>query len=258
MNTPAKTHRIKQTASLFAWGLSAPLVGLKTVATTPSLWLLSLVPSAMIVVVASAFGLGAGRLYDWLIARASQVTHAGALGSAELWLAKLLAVIALFVVVLVLTAVLVPPLSAPAMDALAGRVDRFEVPKTSGLVTTWRSIRVALGGMAIFALPQLLLAALALLFAPLSWLFGALGVIVAALSLAFDALDWPLARRGLGLRQRLAWMGTHKRVVLGLGTGVSLLALIPGLPIVLLPAIVVGAVSLIQRVDESTAPPAGV
>lgn len=60
----------------------------------------------------------------------------------------------------------------------------------------------------MFGIPQLMLAAaLGALIAPLSWLFGAIAWFVSALALAYDALDWPLARRGLGARARIAWMG---------------------------------------------------
>ena len=106
----------------------------------------------------------------------------------------------------------------------------------------------------MFILPQGALVVLSLVISPLSWLFGALAWGVSALALAYDALDWPLARRGLGARARIAWMGRHKALVAGLGLGVWGLSIVPGLGIVLLAGVVAGGVSLVNRVEAIEGP----
>jgi hypothetical protein len=77
---------------------------------------------------------------------------------------------------------------------------------------------------------------------------------LSALALAYDALDWPLARRGLGVRARLHWMGEHKRYVAGLGLGVWVLSIVPGLAMVLLAGIVAGGVALVNRIEAVEGP----
>lgn len=228
----------------------APFVGIGTIASRPRVWHLACTPTLLLLGFWAAGAAAASRAYAALIAYMAGRVGGGWLGTAELWLAKALVVLLLGAAVLVLSALLVPPLAGPFMDSLAGKVDRRPQRDEPFWVGALRGARAALAGMAMLALPQLVLLALSVFVSALSFVWVPLGVFLSALGLAYDALDWPLARRGLGVRARLAWMGDHKAIVLGLGLGAWVFSLVPGLPIVLLPAIVAGGVRLVNRVED--------
>lgn len=231
-------------------GMGAPFRGIGTIAANIRLWPLAMTPTVSLVALMTATGSLATKLYDWLIARAGGLGTHGTAGTVGLWLTKVLVALALAVVVFVVSVVFVPALSAPFMDRIAAKLDARQFNEPPFIEGVWRSVRVALAGLVVFGLPQLTLAALGALISPLSWLFGGLAWAVSALALAYDALDWPLARRGLGVRARMQWMGEHKRIVAGLGLGVWVISLVPLLSLVLLAAIVAGGVALVNQVER--------
>jgi uncharacterized protein involved in cysteine biosynthesis len=240
-----------RSASKDFWrGAGAPFRGIGTIAARIELWPLALTPTLLLVSLLVAGTSLASQLYAWLVQRAGVLSEHGAVGSIGLWITKALIVLALAVVVIVVSVVFVPALSAPFMDRIAAKVDARSLADPPVIEGALRSIRVALAGILIFGVPQLVLAGLGLLISPLSWLFGGLAWILSALALAYDALDWPLARRGLGVRARLLWMGEHKRIVAGLGLGVWTLSLVPGLTIILLAGIVAGGVALVNDIER--------
>ncbi len=249
MNAPVTTSANSSSSTDFWSGVAAPFRGIGKIASNIGLWPLAITPSLLLVALIASGGSAASLLYDWLVQRAGGLATHGTAGSIAVAIAKALIIVALAVVVFVVSVVFVPALSAPFMDRIAAKLDARPLAEPPLLVGAWRSIRVALAGIFVFGIPQLFLAALSVIFSPLSWLFGAVAWILSALALAYDALDWPLARRGLGARARLNWMGAHKRVVAGLGVGVWLISLIPGLSVVLLAGIVAGGVALVNHIE---------
>lgn len=248
-------ERLDLTGARGFWrAASAPFRGIGTIASRMELWPFAITPTVLLVSLAMAGGSAGMRLYDWLVQRAGGLAQHGTAGAVGLWITKALIVVALAVAVLAVSTVFVPALAAPFMDRIATRVDERALPEPPLLVGALRSVRVAAAGILVFGVPQLFLALLGVAISPLSWLFGGLAWCVGALGLAYDALDWPLARRGLGVRMRLSWMGEHKRFVLGLGLGVWALSVVPGLAVVLLAGIVAGGVSLVNRVEECEGP----
>lgn len=238
----------------FLKGVGAPFRGIGEIASRPGLWPFAIMPTVLLGALLASGGSLATLLYNYLVARAGGLAAHGTAGSIGLWFTKALIILALAVVVLVVSFVFVPALSAPFMDRIAAKLDARKLAEPPLLVGAWRSIRVALAGIFVFGVPQLFLAAMSVIFSPLSWLFGAVAWVLSAVALAYDALDWPLARRGLGVRARLAWMGEHKRIVAGLGLGVWLLSIVPGLSIVLLAGIVAGGVALVNHIEGSEGP----
>jgi CysZ protein len=225
-----------------------------TIASQLRLWPLALTPTIALVALLAATGSLANKLYEWVIARAGGLATHGAAGAIGLGITKVLVVLALVVVAFVVSVVFVPAVSAPFMDRIAAKLDQRQFTEPPLLEGVLRSVRVALAGLVVFGVPQLLLAALGVAISPLSWLFGGLAWVISAVALAYDALDWPLARRGLGVRARLAWMGEHKRIVAGLGLGVWILSLIPLLSLLLLAAIVAGGVALVNMIEATEGP----
>lgn len=231
----------------------APFVGIGTIASRPSLWPLAITPTVLLVLLWGAGGAFVKRVFPLLVARLAPHFGHGWLGTAGLWLVEALVVFVLVAAVVILAALVVPPLAGPFMDALAGRVDAKKQPDEPFYVGALRGARSALAGMVLLLIPQVILLFLSVVASALSFIWVPLGVFFSALGLGYDALDWPLARRGMGVRARIAWMGEHKTLVLGLGLGASVFALVPGLAIVLLPAIVVGAVRMVNRIEDDEA-----
>jgi uncharacterized protein involved in cysteine biosynthesis len=253
------THPANEPADLsgskgFWRAMSAPYRGIWTIASRIDLWPLAIMPTVLFVATLAAMGSTAARVYHAIMAPFAALSTQGAVGAAGLWLTKALVVVGLAVVVLAISTVIVPAVSAPFMDKIAMRVDERRLEEPPLLVGAWRAIRVTLAGTVMFGLPQIVMALLGLAISPLSWLFGGLAWLLSALALAYDALDWPLARRGLGVRARLHWMGEHKRYVAGLGLGVWVLSIVPGLAMVLLAGIVAGGVALVNRIEAVEGP----
>lgn len=243
---PALSRRIG-----FLPAFAAPFRALGTLARTPRLWPLAAVPSLLFVaLVAALAGLGYEffpRLLAWLLA------HLGgdSLGEAGAVTARILLFVLLSFVAVLVPLVLVPPLAAPFMDALASRVDlcpECDEPRARQIA---RSLRVALTGLLLVTVPQLVLFVLSLAIPVLAPLWIPLGAALGAFGLAYDVLDWPLSRRGMDARARLAFMRANPGLTRGLGLAVWVLFWVPGLSIVLLPAAVVGAVSLVNEAEGS-------
>jgi CysZ protein len=229
----------------------APFGAIKTIATRPSLWPLAATPTLIFLTLLLFGGAGAGRVYDWASAHVAAWLGSSMAGAAGLVLAKILIVLVLIIAVIILASLIVPPLASPFMDKLAGRIDQREAIEEALVPSVLRSLRVALTGLVLVAIPQAVvwILSLALPIATPLWLF--LGTSIAALGLSYDAFDWPLARRGLGVRDRLAWMRSHGALTLGLGAAVWLMFLVPGMSIVMLPATVLGGVKLVNDLERA-------
>jgi uncharacterized protein involved in cysteine biosynthesis len=232
-----------------ARGFGAPFRGFGVLLRRPSLWPLASVP----VVLFAGLGVGgahlAGLAWSRVEVAVSRAWGHGVLASVGAAVAQLLVAVAILCAVVIVAAIVVPPLAAPFMDSLAARVDRRKGLDESLLHQVVRAIRVALAGLVFVGLPQLAIWVLAIAAPVLAPVWGGLGVAIASFGLAFDALDWPLARRGLGVRARLRWMREHPAATTGLGLAVWMLSLVPGLSIAALPAIVVGAVGVVNDAE---------
>lgn len=257
------TARASQLANTAVHGARAvgaamlsPFIGVGTIASRPSLWPFAITPTLLLLGLWAGGGALARAAYHSLVAKiAPHFGHAW-WSSAGLWVVEALVVIALVAAVIIVASLIVPPLAGPFMDALAGKVDERPQREEPFYVGALRGARAAIAGMLLLLIPQTILFVLNLVASALSFIWIPLGVMFASLGLAYDALDWPLARRGLGVRQRLDWMANHKALVLGLGLGASVFAIVPGLLIVMLPALVVGAVRMVNRAENAEAMPA--
>ena len=73
---------------------------------------------------------------------------------------------------------------------------------------------------------------------------------VTALLVAWDFLDYPLGQRGLGVRQRLSWIGAHVVAVSVFGMASAAVLLIPGVGLLMLPFGVAGATRLVHAAER--------
>jgi CysZ protein len=235
----------------FAIGLFAPFHGFGTLLRRPGLWPLAAVPVALFAGLAAGGSVAARAVFRKTAAAIGGALGHGLVARIGATLVDIIVALVLIALTVIVAALIVPALASPFMDVLAGKVDRRRGAAEPFARQLFRSIRVALAGLLFTGLPQLALWMLALAMPALAPVWVGAGVLVASFGLALDALDWPLSRRGLGVRARLAWMRRHPGIAVGMGFGVWLLSLVPGLSIVALPAIVVGAVHAVNRTEPA-------
>jgi CysZ protein len=80
---------------------------------------------------------------------------------------------------------------------------------------------------------------------------AAIALPVSALIQGSDLMDFPLALRHYGVKQKLQWSRLHLAPALGLGTAASLCIIIPGLNLFAIPAGAAGATILMLAADNA-------
>jgi uncharacterized protein involved in cysteine biosynthesis len=138
--------------------------------------------------------------------------------------------------------------SAPALERIVTITERdLRVPpraKLGFLAEFWCGFRSLLMCSAV-TLPLLLaLTLLEMLLPPAAAVATPLKLLLAALGLAWGLFDYPLTLRGIGARERFAFMRRHFSVVLGFGAAFSLLFTLPCCALVMLPVGVAAATRL--------------
>jgi CysZ protein len=76
--------------------------------------------------------------------------------------------------------------------------------------------------------------------------------VVSALLIAWDLLDYPLSRRGLGVGARIAWLRRNLGATLGFGLAAAFLLVVPCAGLLVLPFGVAGAARLALEVERAT------
>lgn len=234
----------------FFGGAVLPFAGFAFLARRPALWGYALVPATLACVV--FFASGAASLY-WLHGSLWPRLEAAEGWTTLTWgLAYALSMLVGLLLSFVVALGLAQPLAGPALETIVRRVHEAEganVPTVESSFATeaLRSLRVNLFGLLV-GLPFLLGLSLVTVFVPpLAPLTFVLKFLVSAAIAAWDLLDYPLSPEGYGIRQRLAWMRTRKREVLGFGCTSALMLLLPLVGLLVLPAGVVGATLLAIR-----------
>jgi uncharacterized protein involved in cysteine biosynthesis len=229
---------------------------------TPQSWPRAATPVVLLVVLsASALWLAMGYLEPLLrgvLHVPAEVATLGDAGSLLLaWIATALAALAGLVVALIV----VPPLSAPALEGLVTlREVSLRVaprPKQSIWFEISCGLRAQALGLALFGpllfvgwLTNLLVPATAVVVTPITWLCT-MGIV------AWNLFDYPLTLRGVGARRRLAFLKRHSGTCLGFGAGFALLFWVPCLGILMLPVGVVAATEVVWSLvaEDPEAPP---
>ncbi|MGO8994014.1 MAG: EI24 domain-containing protein [Polyangiaceae bacterium] len=226
-------------------GASAFLSGIAVVVRSPRALGWALVPAAIAVgvgIVLSAIGV-------WGVVRLSGalVSDGGVLGTLARGLLDLLfGGVAVFASVVVALGV-AQPLARVALERIATPLDAPVDPRarplrpTSGL---FDSLRIALTALGI-TLPAVGVLELVTLFAPeAAFLTEPIAFVISALGLAWELLDHPFSRRGLGVGERLRWMKESAFAVIGFAIAAQVFLLIPGIDLFLLPVGIAGATRL--------------
>jgi uncharacterized protein involved in cysteine biosynthesis len=144
------------------------------------------------------------------------------------------------------------PLTRRALERITSPLDagvpREQLGRPSGLLA---SLLVALSALGV-TLPTVGALELVTLFAPEgAFVTEPIAFAVSALGLAWELLDHPLSRRGLGFGARLRWIKGSFWAVLGFATAAQLFLLIPGLDLFLLPIGIAGATRLVTSRPEA-------
>ena len=80
-----------------------------------------------------------------------------------------------------------------------------------------------------------------------------LKVLVCSWMVAWNLLDYPLGLRGMGLSARLKWVGQHFGAFTLFGFLWAMVAVVPGIILLLLPMGVAGATRMVLRDDPKPA-----
>lgn len=234
-------------------GLVAFFSGFGFLLVTPNVWLLAMVPVTIAIVLSGGLGYGAYRVVPGWIAGAIGPTTS-TLGGVAAVAAEVTATLLAIMAALLIGFALAQPLSSPALERIVRRREESlgapAWPPTSFVDDVLRSIQSVLVS-AVFGLPLLGLLFLADLLIP-----GAvvvtfpLKVLVTAMLIAWDLCDYPLSLRGIPVLQRVSLIGRYLWPMLGFGVGLALLAILPCMLLLVLPAGVAGATRLVCEIER--------
>jgi len=153
-------------------------------------------------------------------------------------------------------ALLTPLLSAPALERIVGLVeaDLGAPPRRAlGVVGEFAcGLRAAALGMALFVPPVLALTLLEFALPPVSIVTTPLKLGLGALGVSWNLLDYPLTLRGIGARERIAFVKAHAASSLGFGAAFALSFWLPCCGILLLPVGVAAATELFHALTSGS------
>ena len=237
----------------FRRGFAAPFSAIGGLLREPRAWPFALVPAVAFVLLEVGFVLGSWRFLkpsvNQLLAGGGALQNVGA--ALVSWLAVLLVAALGWLV----SALLAPIVSAPALERIVGIVEQelraparaklgFFAELWCGLRAMFLSLAVTVPLLALLTVLELFVPPLAVVTTPLKLLLGALGV-------AWGLFDYPLTLRGVGARERLAFIGRHFAAVLGFGVAFSLVFWLPCFGILMLPVGVAAATRLYWEIERA-------
>lgn len=228
-------------------GLAAFFGGIGFVMKTPGTWGYALVPVAMMLALLCGFGGTAVALAPKASDRIMGLeggfatwTHGAVtigLGLVFLLLAGLLAV------------ALAQPLSGWALEAIARKQEMKLTggcpPEPDFLRSLWIGVRCSLFIVVVGGLTTTVLFAISFLFPPAVVVTVPLKFLQVAWILAWDLTDYPQGLHGAGIRKRLGWALGNFGAFTAFGVVWSLVLLIPGVFLLVLPFGVAGATRLV-------------
>lgn len=238
----------------FVDGFRAPFEGLRFVLSQPSTWGWALVPLALVVVVVAACVVGGLALVGHVERTWAWLAHAE-----TMWKTIVGALFRIFVVLssLFLGLYLAVPLSGFALERIVRSHERKLGAARYLHARVWRStlrsFGASIGSIVFAAVVFVVLLLVDAIDPPAAIVTEPLRVLFAALALAWDLLDYPLAMRPMPLGSRIGWFFRHFSAMLGFGAGLTILFLLPGANVLLLPAGVAGAAKLVVESERRSA-----
>lgn len=217
---------------------------------TPTTWPMMVVPIVLFTVLTVAATLAS---VTWFVPWVVSLLPSGEawyLTAAE-WATRFVLFFASFVAGIWTAVVLTPPLSGPALERLVAIQERAMFVPERAETGFFYELLIGLKAQFIalsFGVPiVLLLTVVEWLVPPLALLTIPLKALVTGLALAWNLFDYPLTLRGVGPSERLGFMFTHVRPLLGFGLAFSVLFWMPCLGVVMLPLGVLGATRLLYE-----------
>jgi uncharacterized protein involved in cysteine biosynthesis len=237
----------------FWLGFRTLFAGFRRLARLPKSYPFALVPALVFAVLEVCFvALSLRVLSPWVhdaLSGQSAVRNFGA--SAASWLS----VAAGSVIGWFLAALLTPLLSAPALERIVGIVeaDLGAPPRRvlSMLEEFACGLRATALGVALFVPPVLALTLLEFAAPPVAIITTPLKLVLGALGVSWNLLDYPLSLRGIGARDRVAFVKSHGASALGFGAAFALSFWLPCCGILLLPVGVAAATELYDTLSRT-------
>jgi uncharacterized protein involved in cysteine biosynthesis len=226
--------------------------GIRFILTTPRTWRLAVVPAAILTVLLiglTAAGVWGGAELSALLIGPDRGTW-GAIGY---WVLNVFFALIALMIAMVLALTLAEPLAAFALERISAAQQRallgFAPESPPFMAAMWLSLScvsfaLVLGGVALVAL---FLASF--FFPPAAVVTIPLKVLVCSWMVAWNLLDYPLGLRGMGLSARLQWVGKHFGAFTLFGFLWAMVAVVPGIILLLLPMGVAGATRLVLGDD---------
>lgn len=247
----------KRQALGFWRGFSALFGAARSLMGLPSAWPYAIVPVVVFTLLEVTFvALAWQHVQPWV---EGKLSGGGQTLDKLGWLASWISVLTVGALGWLVAMFLAPPLSAPALERIVGIVERDVAASPHaplGFLAEFScGFRAALLGAAVTLPIVLALTLLGLLFAPLAVVTTPLKLLIGALGVAWGLFDYPLTLRGVGMRQRFAFMRANTSTVLGFGTAFALLFWLPCCSVVMLPIGVVAATRLIWQIEGARPAP---
>jgi CysZ protein len=245
----------------FSSGVGSVFTAFSILARTPALWPYALVPTLVLAVLEASF-LALG----WLVARPWLVEQlpdpAGFWGELGVGVATFGLVALVAWLGLLVSLVVAPVVSAPALETIVERVEQtLGVPPRAPLGFVREllcGLRATLGALVV-ALPCLLALFLVdLFFPPAAVVTFPIKLLLTALLVALGLFDYPLTLRGVPFGERLRLLRRYPRVVLGFGGTFAVLFWVSCCGVVLLPVGAAAATLVVTEIlrAEGRLPPA--
>lgn len=244
---PLSTYKADAPGGLYQFlsGLRFFLAGWRVLLRNPPLLALSLVPVLLTIVLLSSLAFGSVWAIGNLLGEPADELSAG--------LKFMMQVIVLFAA-LFIGVVLYLPLTrvilAPFTESLARRT-HATVYATPLPLSEMHWMRAMWEGLKLVSL-QIVLALFIVLISIFVPVIGPIiGFLAGTVFCAMDFLDIPLSARGLPMRRKFRCLWDNKAVALGFGTVGYLMLLIPLINLLALPAGIIGATILCERLRAS-------
>jgi CysZ protein len=245
--TPSSGGALRLTAGD---GLAAFAGGVGFIAGTPRMWPYAVVPVGLMLLLACCFG----AMGIWGATAISDAVMGPSPEGWSLfwsWLLRIGISVMMLFVALLLAVVLAQPLSSFALEAIVraqhealGGAPLPELPFFQSMLHgLWLGVLVSVIGILV----TVVLFLITTFVPPAAVVVTPLEFVVVAALLAWNFLDYPLGLRGLNLGQRLQWIRGHFWAFIAFGLAWSVVLLIPGVFLLLLPMGVAGATRLAVR-----------
>jgi CysZ protein len=234
-------------------GVRAFASGIGFVLTTPRVWPYAMVPAFLMCVLSIGLLIGgvygAGWLADLIFGE-----DRGAWSTVGYWTVTVFLWILAFLLAALGGLALAQPLSSFALEAIARireeRMTGRPAPNPPFIASLLSSVKVAVATLVLGTFVMTLLFAVDLLFPPALVVTVPLKFLVTAWLLAWNFIDYPLGLRQAGLRKRFAWVLRHYEAFTAFGLLWSLLVIVPGVVLLVLPMGVAGATTMVVEAER--------